>query len=114
MKRMALLVAAALGVAGCTSSMSPEMYQLIRTALRKDPAFMQLSYDACVRDMNEMSASDSALYAARVRIPVKNVASVYCTRVLNGWKSGRLTLEEYRKLGNINPNTNEIRIVQGK
>lgn len=113
MKRIALLVAAALSVAGCTSSMSPEMYQLIRTALRKDPAYMQASLDACIRDMNAMSAGDSALYAARVKVPVKKLASVYCTRVLNGWKSGRLSLEEYRKLGTGNPNRNEIRLIQG-
>lgn len=93
--------------------MSPELYQMIKTALRKDPAYMQASLDACIRDMNAMSAGDSALYAVRVKIPVKNLAAVYCTRVLNGWKSGRLTLEGYRKLGTMNPGRNEIRFIQG-
>lgn len=96
MIRSITLIVVALSVTGC--GMSREEYEVGQAKMRSSPAFRQGAMETCIDDADRAPAQERKRFAARHRIPEREVSRIACRRIVNAIAQDRLTYEEYREV----------------
>ena len=95
MIRAIALIVVALGVTGC--GMSRHSFVANQAKMQTDPAFLKRTIADCLIYANSEPLENQKRFAARHKIPLRDVAPVARKRFVNGLVQNRYTYEKYRE-----------------
>lgn len=94
--RSIILIVIGLSVAGCGTSR--ESYEVGQAQMRSSPAFRQGAMESCINDADRAPAEERNRFAARHKIPAREVSRTACRRIVNAIAQNRLTYEQYSEM----------------
>lgn len=102
----------ALALGACSTSGSAD-YKSSQTAMRENDKIRTDAIAICAQAWKKESRADQEQMAAFAGTSVAAMPRTVCTRILNAWKSGRLSEQDMNSALRGNPTPNAIRIMRG-
>ena len=112
MYRTLAIALVALALVGCATSGNPS-YGELQTAMRGNDKIRTGAIALCIQEWKKESRADQELIAALAGTSVAAMPRTICSRVINAWKSGRLTEQDMKSTLRGNPSPNAIRVMRG-
>ncbi len=96
----ALAIMIMLGLSACTTASQPDraQYELLRTRLQEDPALRQAMFQDCTERMDAFALKEREMAAAVLQTDVGTFPSLFCRRLLDGFASGRVSIDDVKAM----------------
>lgn len=99
-------------MAGCTTNANDEG---VRKLYRTNPAFYTAKMNECLSKSAGRTSEQNRILAAYMKTNQTNPIPLYCKRLIDGAKNGRLTSNDTRELlGTGVPNPKVLAVIQGR
>lgn len=102
-----------LALNACTT-MSPESYEAVKTALAGSPGFKAERIKSCAARVSNDSLQDRRELALLANVSLETMPATVCRRILNAAAAGQLTYDDVAKSkrGQVTPNL--VKALQGR